>query len=66
MNRFGSYLAAQKLAKLHLDHAVMAWNKEHEDTFKHNMVAAVREMMVANANLASMLFEGKRKGRKKS
>jgi hypothetical protein len=62
MSRFGTYLAAQKLAKAHLLTA--------EDRLRRGdvpakvlepLIAAVRELTLAANNLASMQFEPKRK-----
>lgn len=64
MNRFSTYLASQKLAKMHLVEAELAWKKTEHHRAVGNLVHAVSQLMLACNNLASMQFEPKRKKKK--
>lgn len=64
MSRFGTYLLAAKLAKMELATADEKWRKRDMDDAVIHTIRAVREVMVAMNNVASMQFEKKRARRK--
>lgn len=60
-SRLSNYLAAMKLAKLHLTAAQEAAKKGHKDNFEHNLFEALDNMVVMMNNVASIGFNAKAK-----
>lgn len=57
VNRFRMYLRAQKLAKMHIVTAEERLTRgDYPERTLQSLLQAIRELMVANANLASLMF----------
>lgn len=66
MSRFGTYLAAKKLARLQIQTAVDKFNKKDERAALGYILAALPDMLTAMNCLASIQFEPRRKRRRPS
>lgn len=64
MSRLSNYMAAAKLARLHINAAREADKKGHEWNVKHNLFEALENLIVAMNNVASIGFNAKPKKRR--
>ncbi len=61
MSRFSNYLQSQKLAKLLVPQAEIYAQRGENDKAIRDLAKAVREMLTACNNLASIQFEPRRR-----